>query len=83
MEDAPAPNPPARRPWLLFAAAGVVGFLAAGGFASSKTGLVIFLVSVFAGVFLATLAHGLLTERPERGAPSDGEIRSPVGFPTT
>jgi hypothetical protein len=82
MDDAPSPSLRARRPWLLFSAAGVVGFLAAGGFASSTVGLVIFLVSVFAGVFLATLAHGLLTEPRNQVDSEEGEIQSPVGFPS-
>ncbi len=82
MSDAEAGGTPPSRPWLLFFAAVLAGFFAAGSFAVSVIGLTIFLVSVFAAVFLATLAHGVFIERQESPSPPEEKAQSPVGFPS-
>ena len=55
---------PSRRPWLVLGAALLVGFVAAGTFATSLTTALIFFFSLFVAVFLGTLAHAILAEPP-------------------
>ena len=55
---------PARRPWLVLGAALLVGFIAAGSFATGTTTALIFIFSLAIAAFLGTLAHSIFTDPP-------------------